>query len=445
MDRHVRADDEVVTCFRDGTVTLRRNRRELGFTESLKEIGYQGVRRGDLVIHAMDAFAGACGVADSDGKSTPVYSVCAPKDESANSHYYAFCVREMARTGWILALSRGVRERSTDFRFAAFGNELVPLPPSWEQSAIVRFLEHADRRIRRYIRAKERLLELLEERNWTTIHRAVTGRIDVRTSRPYPAYKDSRMEWLGSVPENWEVVTLRHLATKFGSGITPRGGATVYVSEGVPFLRSQNVHFGGLRLRGVARISRDLHRALNGTHVKPRDVLLNITGASIGRVCTVPDDLSDANVNQHVCIIRPKPERILPDFLAAFLSTRGMQETIELEQVGASRQGLTLDSIRSFKLFLPPLDEQSAIVDFLDEVGQRIESQIDATKRQIDLLLEYRTRLLADVVTGRLDVREAAAQLPEVDLGAIGNRCETVHTESNVHACEYEAEKEASA
>src|SRR5262245_21999221 len=100
MHREVRDSDEVVTCFRDGTVTLRRNRRVRGFTEALKEIGYQGIRRGDLVIHAMDAFAGAIGVADTDGKGSPVYSVCRPT-QASNSHYYAFLLREMSRSLWI--------------------------------------------------------------------------------------------------------------------------------------------------------------------------------------------------------------------------------------------------------------------------------------------------------------------------------------------------------
>ena len=212
MKRPAGSNDETVTCFRDGIVTLRKNRRELGYTESLKEIGYQGVRRGDLVIHAMDAFAGACGVSDSDGKSTPVYSVCAPKDGAANSRYYAHCVREMANSQWILALARGVRERSTDFRFAAFGNQQVPVPPSLEQTAIVRFLDHADRRIRRYIRAKERLIELLEEQQQVIIHQAVTGQFDVQTGQPYPAYKDSGVEWLGEVPDHWEVCRLKTLS-----------------------------------------------------------------------------------------------------------------------------------------------------------------------------------------------------------------------------------------
>ena len=138
MDRPIREADEVITCFRDGIVTLRKNRRVRGFTESLKEIGYQGIRRGDLVIHGMDAFAGAIGVADSDGKGTPVYSVCEP-GPTANAQYYAYALREMARSQWIQSLTKGIRERSTDFRFGGFGSQLLPLPPLPEQAAIVRF------------------------------------------------------------------------------------------------------------------------------------------------------------------------------------------------------------------------------------------------------------------------------------------------------------------
>src|SRR6266542_3260493 len=114
MDRRVRAEDEIVTCFRDGMVTLRRNRRLRGFTEATFELGYQGIRKGDLVIHAMDAFAGAIGVSDSDGKGTPVYAVCQPQ-VNVNAFYYASILREMSRSLWIQSLSRGIRERSTDF------------------------------------------------------------------------------------------------------------------------------------------------------------------------------------------------------------------------------------------------------------------------------------------------------------------------------------------
>ena len=191
MDRPIQDAGEVVTCFRDGVVTLRKNRRVHGFTESLKEIGYQGIRRGDLVIHGMDAFAGAIGVADSDGKGTPVYSVCEPRP-TANARYYAYTLREMARSQWIQALAKGIRERSTDFRFDGFGSQSVPLPPLLEQAAIVRFLDHVDRRIRRYIRAKQKLITLLEEQKQAIIHQAVTGQVDVRTGPALPGLQTLR-------------------------------------------------------------------------------------------------------------------------------------------------------------------------------------------------------------------------------------------------------------
>ena len=116
MQRSVNEQDEIVTCFRDGMVTLRKNRRIIGFTEALKEIGYQGIKKGDLVIHVMDAFAGAIGVSDSDGKCTPVYNVCQAKS-LLNNYYYAYLLRTMAKTNYIQSLYRGIRERSSDFRF----------------------------------------------------------------------------------------------------------------------------------------------------------------------------------------------------------------------------------------------------------------------------------------------------------------------------------------
>ncbi len=409
MERPTLDTDDIVTCFRDGVVTLRKNRRTDGFTESLQEIGYQGIRAGDLVIHAMDAFAGAVGVSDSDGKGTPVYSVCKPESQ-ANAYYYAYAIREMARSQWIVALAKGVRERSTDFRYTALAAEPLPVPPLPEQTTIVHYLDHADSRIQRYISAKERLIELLTEQKQAIINQAVTCGL-----YPNVRLKPSGVEWLGDVPTHWEIVALRYLATKFGSGVTPRGGASVYQEKGVPFLRSQNVHFAGLRLENVARITRDLHNSLSGTHVRRGDVLLNITGASIGRVCTVPDDFLDGNVNQHVCIIRPRRNVLLPGFLAAFLSTLGMQREIQMEQSGASREGLTLDSIRTFKIVLPPVEEQCRIIHEVSSQISCMDEVVGHTRRQIELMQEYRTRLIADVVTGKLDVREAAAQLPDED------------------------------
>ena len=202
VERPVREQDEVVTCFRDGIVTLRKNRRLRGFTEAFFEFGYQGIRKGDLVIHAMDAFAGAIGVSDSDGKGTPVYAVCQPK-KNVNAHYYAHIVREMARSQWILALSKGIRERSTDFRYDTFGKQVVPLPPLEEQEAIVKFLDYANGKLDRAIRAKRKTIALLNEQKQAIIHRAVTRGLD--TSVPL---KPSGIPWLGDIPAHWELLPL---------------------------------------------------------------------------------------------------------------------------------------------------------------------------------------------------------------------------------------------
>ena len=397
MDRPIRDADEVVTCFRDGIVTLRRNRRARGFTESLKEIGYQGIRRGDLVIHGMDAFAGAIGVADSDGKGTPVYSVCEPR-LTANAQYYAFALREMARSRWIQALAKGIRERSTDFRFEAFGSQPVPLPPLREQAAIVRFLDHADQRIRRYIRAKQKLIVLLEEQKQAIIHQAVMGRIDVGTGRPYPAYKASGVEWLGEVPHHWGLRRLRS-HTNVGTGgrdTVNRRGAGRYPF----FVRSESVE------------------RIDTWSFDGEAVLTAGDGAGVGKVFHYVNGKFD----YHQRVYKFSNFRdILARYFFHYLRSTLRHEVLR-GTAKSTVDSLRLPMLRSFPLALPSLCEQAAIVEYVDKVAVAIDAMVERALRQVDLIQEHRTRLIADVVTGKLDVRDAAAGLPEVDpLAAEGN------------------------
>src|SRR5262249_29756831 len=155
--------EEVVTCFRDGQVTLRRNRRTSGFMTALYEAGYQGVRKGQLVIHAMDAFAGAIGVSDSDGKCTPEYVVTNPRSDSVLPCYFALLLRLAAHRGFIVVSCPAVRERAPRFRYPNFSDMQMLLPPPAEQAAIVRFLDWANGRLERAIRAKRKVIALLNE------------------------------------------------------------------------------------------------------------------------------------------------------------------------------------------------------------------------------------------------------------------------------------------
>jgi type I restriction enzyme S subunit len=179
----VRADDEIVTCFRDGQVTLRRNRREDGFTIAILEGGYQGVRMGQLVIHAMDGFAGAIGVSESDGKCTPEYAVCDPVSKDISVKYYAYLLREMALRKYIEVACQQVRERAPRFRYATFANVYLPVPSPDEQAEIADTIEKRVAKLRVTIERVQDEITLMHEFRASLIAEAITGKIDVR-SRP---------------------------------------------------------------------------------------------------------------------------------------------------------------------------------------------------------------------------------------------------------------------
>ena len=156
----------------------------------------------------------------------------------------------------------------------------------------------------------------------------------------HPKYKPSGSEWLGDVPEHWEVKRLGYVVSKIGSGKTPRGGADVYQSDGVMLIRSQNVYDTGLHLDDVVFVDESVDEAMTGTRVRPHDVLLNITGASLGRCAIVPNVFSKANVNQHVCIIRPKLAQAEPGFIHRSVTSLAVQSQIFGYENGSCREGL---------------------------------------------------------------------------------------------------------
>ena len=176
--RERRPEDEVITCFRDGQVTLRKNRRLTGFTESEKFDGYQGIRKGDLVIHQMDAFAGSIGVSDSDGMGTSVYHCCTPIGDF-NVYYYAYLIRQMAMSGFIQSLYKGIRERSSDFSFPVFGNKLLLIPPLDEQQAIVAYIEEKCEKIDKLASELQSEIDYLKEYKQRLIADCVTGQVNV--------------------------------------------------------------------------------------------------------------------------------------------------------------------------------------------------------------------------------------------------------------------------
>ena len=172
----------------------------------------------------------------------------------------------------------------------------------------------------------------------------------------------------------WEKCTIAELATKVGSGVTPRGGEAVYKTEGHPFVRSQNVGLGHLLLDDIAYIDEDTHQRQKNTELQLDDVLLNITGASIGRSAIVTKEIVRGNVNQHVCIIRTK-DNLVSSFLCNFLLSNYGQKQIDSFQAGGNRQGLNFEQIKSIKIGLPSIEEQKKIAELLQLLEQRIVTQ----------------------------------------------------------------------
>ena len=293
------------------------------------------------------------------------------------------------------------------------------IPPLSEQTAIVRFLDHADRRIRRYIRAKQKLIALLEEQKQTIIHQAVTGKIDVRTGQPYSSYKDSGLEWLGKVPEHWEVVPLRRATLDscdgpFGSGLK----SSHYTEQGIRVVRLQNIGHGEFKHSDAAFISPEYYSSLGDHSVISGDVLIAGLGDNnhpAGRACVAPASIIPAMVKADCFRFRLNQARIQPRFAALQLTATATVASALLS-TGATRQRINLQATSGRAIGIPSVPEQNWILKCITAELSGIKDAQGAVQREIDLLQEYRTRLIADVVTGKIDVREAAAALPEEDI-----------------------------
>ena len=208
----------------------------------------------------------------------------------------------------------------------------------------------------------------------------------------------------------WPVDRVKDHASKIGSGVTPTGGAAAYLDTGVPLLRSQNVHFDGLRLDDVAYIGEDTHDEMGGSKLRPRDVLLNITGASIGRCAYVPEDFGEGNVNQHVCIIRPAA-KLNHKFLTYCLSAPWGQDQVFAGFTGASRQGLGQRDLGEIQVPLPPLPEQQRIATYLDASCAAIDAAVAAKRSQLDTLDALRKSIIQRAVTFGIEANPKLRQV----------------------------------
>ena len=404
---------------------------------------YKVVQRGFFAMNKMKAWQGSYGVSKYDGIVSPAYFVF--KVNGVNSDYFHTALRSKSFVPYFTQASDGVRIGQWDLSLVRMREIPVLLPSLSEQTAIVRFLNHANRLIRRYIRAKQKLIGLLEEQKQAIIREAVTGQIDVSTGRPYPAYKDSGVRWLGKVPEHWEVVQLRRVAVDrcdgpFGSGLK----SLHYTRHGIRVVRLQNIGHGEFKSSDVACISPEHYSSLGDHSVMPGDILVAGLGDDnhpAGRACVAPENIAPAMVKADCFRFRPDRHRVEPRFVALQLTSTAATASALLS-TGATRQRTNLQSTSSRAITIPTIHEQSLVVEYSALETSTIRSAQETAIKEMVYLREYRTRLTADVVTGKLDVREAAARLPEADPLGDEDVVETVHTDVDSNLEERKAAQE---
>ncbi len=368
---------------------------------------YKIARPNDIVINSMNVIVGAVGVSKYFGAISPVYYALYAKDDSVLISFYERIFQNEGFQRGLLRLGKGILIKFGDsgkmntIRMKISQNDLkvlmFPKPDSKTQLLISNFLDQKTAQIDEAIAIKEQQISLLKERKQIIIQQAVTQGLD-----PNVPMKDSGVDWIGKIPAHWVLKKIKHVTSKIGSGVTPTGGGSTYLDDGIPLLRSQNIHFDRIDLTDVARISNKTHEGMSNSKVKKGDVLLNITGGSIGR-CYYVDSSDEMNVNQHVCIVRPN-KIIKTVFLNAVLASEIGQGQIWYFQQGGGREGLNFQALKNFYIALPPEAQQVEIAEYIDELEKEFYSAIQIQLMQIEKLKEYKTTLINSAVTGKIKI-----------------------------------------
>lgn len=371
---------------------------------------YKQARAGDLAYNTMRMWQGAVGVAPVDGLVSPAYVVARPVPD-VDAAYLARLFRTSEYLREIDTFSRGIVKDRNRLYWEAFKQIPTPLPPPEEQRGIVRFLEHAEQRVRCAINAKRSVIRRVEEQRQLVIHQAVTGFLTA-VERRVP----SEIRAIGSIPQNWSVRRLKTLVHRIDQGVSPQ--AESYLADGDAW----GVLKAGCVNRGVFR-EREHKRLPRGFVIDP-SIVVSTGDVLVSRACGSPSLVGSVGLVRNLSfrlVLSDKTFRpvfnasVDPEFMALAMNSRYYREQVEQAISGAEglANNLPLSSLRGFRFAVPPLSEQRALVERCTSLTRALIATISRTEMEIDLLREYLERLTRDMVFGTLDVRDAAARVPD--------------------------------
>ena len=371
---------------------------------------YKRTKKGDIAYNMMRMWQGAVGVAPEDGLVSPAYLVASPF-AGVESSYFSELFRTTAYMGEVDAHSHGIVKDRNRLYWEDFKQIYSVCPPPDEQAAIIRYVEHIDRRHRQLLLGKHRLIAMLDEQRRAIVHRAVTQGLEQSVG-----LRDSGVQWLGEIPKHWHPYRLKYLITPVEQGWSPQCDAQS---------ASEN-EWGVLKVGCVNRDYFDpsQNKKLPSTlspvpelEIRSGDILVSRanTRELLGLAAVVTDTRPRLLLCDKLFRFRTLEQRAYGPFIVAAIRDKNSRVQIEASTNGASdsMQNIGQGVVKNIWLAVPPVDEQRLIVDRFTSETTFIDLAIAQERRRLALLREYRTRLVTDVVTGQLDVREAAASLPD--------------------------------
>lgn len=382
LERPIKDDDGVITCFRNGEVTLRANRREDGFTIATVEAGYQGIEPGDLVIHGMDGFAGAIGISDSRGKGTPALNVLAC---SENKKYIMYLLRAMAYTEVFMALSTGIRVRTCNTNWKKLRSLDYLIPPEEEQQRIADFLDDKCAEIDTLTADIQTQIDTLEQYKRSVITETVTKGLD-----PDAEMKDSGIQWIGNMPVHWDVIRGKYILRYMQKPVREDDGVITCFRDGEVTLRSNR------REDGFTMSDKEI--GYQGIDVG--DLVVHGMDGFAGSI-GISDSRGKASPVLNV-LDTDQCKR----YIMYYLRSMAYSDVFLALATGIRVRSCDLrwNKLAELSYPVPPLDEQNAIVKHIDSVLSKADAVIADKKAQLATLDEYKKSLIFEYVTGKKEV-----------------------------------------
>lgn len=403
VDERSQTGDEEMLSVSHITGVTPRSQKNVTMFKAESNVGQKRCQPGDLVINTMWAWMSALGVSNHDGIVSPAYGVYRPRSSHAYDNYFLdHLLRIEGYRSEYICRSTGIRSSRLRLYPDKFLSMPVVCPPQEEQQTIARFLKAQDRLFRKFIRNKRRLIELLKEQKQNVINQAVTRGLD-----PNVKLKPSGMEWIGDIPEHWEVAPLKHLAS-INARVLPESTDQNYtfkyfdissVGTGCLSGEPETLRFG----QAPSRARRILKRG---------DTILSTVRTYLKAVYYVSDEVEDWVASTGFAALTPK-KAIHPPFLGLVIQSDNFINRVIRESIGVAYPAIAETKLGTLHLAYPEsIEEQQAILEHIADSSKAIDQAIIRTQREIELMREYRTRLISDVVTGQVDVR--GIEVPEV-------------------------------